>query len=215
MKLKINIENCRKSVMLEWRMPDSAYLSSIYIMPEELTPSGYPHVVRDCGRLVAFWGDKLTVTESPGNYHTGDSGCFKADTDVIVVNTHRLLEVLRKVHASAELRKDRTKALNIEIDTERLHRHIEAPKLTICQMVKHVNMAGAESFGKTLKYFKERLHGGRRSFEDLLLELSRLIQQAKIYCHRDEFYFDGRSMPGGLGFNGGIILHENTFGIHT
>ena len=30
----------------------------------------------------------------------------------------------------------------------------------------------------------------------------------------DEFYFDGR-YPGGLGMNGGIILHGNEFSVHT
>ena len=50
--------------------------------------------------------------------------------------------------------------------------------------------------------------------EPFLDRVRRIIGQARLYGHRDEFYFDGR-YPGGMGMNGGIILHGDEFGIHT
>ena len=59
------------------------------------------------------------------------------------------------------------------------------------------------------------LRGGQRTFADLMRDLARLADSATLFCHRNEFYFDGRHLPNGCGYNGGVILHGNSYGIHT
>jgi len=207
MKLHITTHPDRKSLEIQWQMPGAAHPHSVYLLPEELTAAKYPHIVSDCGRIVSFWGDRLVMHESVGNISgSGRDGQHATQADVIHCNTYKLLEVLRTLHAR------QVRATDIE--TSSLTTVETPPLFTVAQLAKHPNMRDPERFGRTLKFFRDRLVNGDRTFAHLMRDLSRMVNQAWIFASGDEFYFNGR-IEGGCGFNGGIILHGNTYGIHT
>jgi hypothetical protein len=199
------------SVCLEWQMPGTDHSTSLYLRPEELTPTAYPHAVKDLSRVAVFYGCHFVLFHAPDSLPQCDGsqdGASTARADVIHGDTFKLLAILRTLH---ERQVPRT-----IIDTARLRTVIEHPLLTVGQLSVHPNLRGREHLGRTLKYFQRILVGGDRTFAHLLQDLSRTVQSALVYCNGDEFYFDGR-IPNGLGFNGGIIPHPeyHSYGIHT
>jgi hypothetical protein len=74
-----------------------------------------------------------------------------------------------------------------------------------------------KELGRTLKFFRHLLLGGDRTWADLMRDLSHYIQCARLSCNGEEFYFDGRTIPNGCGYNGGILPYHNdhSYGIHT
>lgn len=87
-----------------------------------------------------------------------------------------------------------------------------APLLTFSEMTRHEN--GRELTHSLVRFLRSLTP----SYVDRLRrELSYYLTRAKVFGCRegDEFYFDGRRFPGGCGFNGGFILRDNQYSIHT
>jgi hypothetical protein len=89
------------------------------------------------------------------------------------------------------------------------------PCLTVMQIVHHANVEPDSrlQFIATLREFMQALP--REQKPRLLATLSSYVPHARFYASRGEFYFDGRNMPDGVGFNGGIILRDGAFSVHT
>jgi len=207
MKLHITTHRNRASLEIQWHLPGQPHPQSVYLLPEELTPTKYPHVASDCGHLVSFWGDRLIIHEGVGNIGcSANDGHYQTSADVIHVNTQKLLAVLRILHARQVRATDLETSSFTSDGATRIY--------SVMEIAHHANLREGRDLGRTLKYFRDRLIGGDRTFQDLIRDLSRLINCAWLYAHGDEFYFNGR-FAGGCGFNGGIILHKNTYGIHT
>ena len=215
--MKLTITTCieenpaRSTVEIKFQSPSVAHPRSLMLLAGDLTPTRYPHLVPDLSRVAAFWGDRLTLHQSDISLYAKD-GQFNTTADVIHCPTDRLLAICRT------LLERRVK--HAEVETTRLSTVLTIPQLTISQIAHHENMRGADRLGRTLRYFRvglagaEPADGHRRTFADLLRDVSHYVQRAVLHAHGDEFYFDGRR-PGGCGFNGGIILHRGSYGIHT
>ncbi len=207
MKIKVTTQPDRPSIGLAWQLPGAKYPESVYLLPGELNPVNYPHIASDCGRILSFWGDRLVLHESVCNLATnGQTGSFPTRADVLYCNTHKLLAILRTLHER--------QVRETVVDTDRLIGQVEAPIYSVAELARHANQKTPNEFGRTLRHFHAQLQGGERTFKDLLRDLARLINCAHLYAMGDEFYFNGR-FPGGCGYNGGIILHRSSYGIHT
>lgn len=208
MKITVTTEPTHPCLCLTWQMPRTEYPTTLYLRPDELTPKAWPHMVCDLSRIAVFWGNKLTHYEGTQDCDARHTRC-QCDADVIYCDTFKLLGILRTLH-KRQVRKT-------VIETDRLSTVKSWPEFTVGEMARHTNLIGREYLGKTLKHFRDGLNGGDRTFQDLKRDLSRLLTCAHVYAHGDEFYFDGRHLPNGCGYNGGVILHtrSNTYGIHT
>ena len=96
MKITVTTESTRESIALAWQMPGEDP-ASLYLLPPELTPKGYPHIAQDCGRLATFWGNRLVMHHSIANLAIApdQDGTCRTAADVIHCDTNRLLAVLR------------------------------------------------------------------------------------------------------------------------
>jgi hypothetical protein len=206
MKLTVTTTEHNPSIQLNWQLPGTEYPRSLYILPGELTPKQWPHLVMDLARTAVFWGDKLVHYDSPQSCDPRHHRTTVA-ADVIYCDTFKLLNILRTLH-------DR-QVRRAEIETDRLNTVAPPPVFTIGELAKHPNLADRDRLGRTLNRFRKALQGGERTFAQLMRDLSRLITSAKLFPNDDEFYFDGRRLENGCGFNGGVILHGNSYGIHT
>jgi hypothetical protein len=201
------------AISLKWQMhgaPGADGPSSLYLLPAELTPTQYPHAVKDLSRVAVFYGDHFVLFYAPDNGRCVDAVCTSRAED-IYCNTFKLLEVVRKLHAK--------RVSQTVLDTDRFRSVHTESTLTIAQLAAHPNLRNRDELGATLKHFWQLLSkGGERSrtFQNLLSDLSHYIQHAIVFARGDEFYFDGR-YPNGCGFNGGILPHtfDNSYGIHT
>ena len=212
MKITVKILDKTKdaTLHLQWQMPGEDSPSHLYILPSELHAQQYPHTFKDMSRLAAFYGDRLVLFYAPdGTGRCVDAVCT-ARVDEIFCDTFKLLEVLKKLHAR--------QVMHSVLDTDRFRRDRSLPTLTIGQLAAHPNLRNADQLGRTLKHFWQLLAhgGGKRTFADLMRDLSVYVQRARLFAHSDEFYFDGR-YPEGCGFNGGIVPHDfdHSYGIHT
>ena len=199
-----------KSLQLTWQLPGQPHSTSLYLLPEELTPTRYPHAVNDLSRVAVFYGDHFKLFH--GDRVVGAIDSVQASAfEIIYCNTNRLLEVLRTLHAR--------KVAHTVLDTARFRTVQPAPaRLGLGEIAAHPNLVDRDRLGKTLKHFWKVLTAGPsdRTFADLKADLSRLLAGAKVFAQGDEFYFNGR-IPGGCGFNGGLLPHtsNNSYGIHT
>ena len=211
MKITVNIDSVHRdaAISLQWQMPGQDNPSNLYLLPGELTPTQYPHAVKDLTRVAVFYGDHFVLFYAPDNCWCRD-GVYNSRADDLYCDTRKLLEVVRKLH-------ERRVATTV-LDTDRLRcAPDELKPLTVAQLAAHPNLRNRDELGQTLKHFRKLLaNGTRRTFEHLMLDLSHYVQCASVYARGDEFYFDGRR-PGGCGFNGGILphTHDNSYGIHT
>lgn len=212
MKITVNLDpsgQCQ-SLRLTWQMPKADRPTSLYILPAELTPTQYPHAVKDLSRIAVFYGDHFVLFHAPDHGGNGQDGTHRSEAHVIHCNTFKLLEVLRKLHDA--------KVAKTVLDTDRFcGRKAAPPLLTIGQLASHPNLQDRQRLGKTLKHFWSLLSKGtERTFADLMRDLSYYVHCAHIYANDDEFYFNGR-IPNGCGFNGGILphVHQHSYGIHT
>jgi hypothetical protein len=215
MKITVNIDPKypAAAISLKWRMPGAPSAdcpSSLYLLPSELTPTQYPHAVKDLSRVAVFYGDHFVLFYAPDNGRCVN-GVYTSRADDIYCNTFKLLEVVRKLHAK--------RIPETVLDTDRFHSVHTESLLTVAQLAAHPNLRNRDELGATLRHFWQLLSkGGERSrtFQQLMRDLSHYVQCASVYARGDEFYFDGRR-PGGCGFNGGILPHtfDNSYGIHT
>jgi hypothetical protein len=209
MKFTLTHEPGRNS-QLTFQIPGAEHPQTLYFLPGEFKPGKYPHILSDCGRVISFWGNRMVIHDSHTNLAcSGQDGSFQTPTDIIHTDTFHLLKVLNDLQER--------KVPRAVVDTETLHRRQQPgwPRLTVGQIARHTNLRGQEYYGKTLRLFHDRLQGGERTFNDLMNDLSRIVSTALLYACGGEFYFDGRNVPNGCGFNGGVILHQNRYGIHT
>ena len=213
MKITVNIdpEHPAAALSLQWQMPGTDGPTSLYMLPGELTPKQYPHAVKDLSRVAVFYGDHFVLFYAPDNCWCRD-GVYNSRADDIYCDTNKLLEVVRKLHAK--------RIAKTVLDTDRFHNVHTESMLTVAQLAAHPNLRNRDELGQTLKHFRQLLAkgeaNGRRTFEQLMRDLSHYVQVAIVYARGDEFYFDGRR-AGGCGFNGGILPHtfDNSYGIHT
>jgi hypothetical protein len=182
---------------------------NFYFLPGELAPLQRfeTRLIHDLARFIVAETHRLT------HYYPGDGECdspraraedgpFPTSSFQLFLDTNKLFALLRDLNA---------KGIETEVDSRRLALPDAGPRrLTVTEMVRHPNARG--DIALTLKYYRDRLCADY--WPRLLDTLSRFLPQAKLFGHRDEFYFDGR-FPGGLGMNGGIILHGNQFSVHT
>ncbi len=197
--MKLKITHCENSSAVHF----SDWDFNFYFLPEELRPLKpfECRLIRDLSNhiLAETWKLQIIHVEETG----ARDGEMKTWGRVLFVDAQKLF---------AHMLKLREKKLEAIIDLERLRvPHHPTRILTFTQMCRHVN--ARHEMAKTIKYFHSRL---KAEYWPRLVEvLSRYLPQAIIYGHGDEFYFDGRRITGGCGFNGGIILHGDEFGIHT
>ena len=216
MKITVNIDpqHPDAALSLQWQMPGADGPSSLYLLPSELTPTQYPHAVKDLSRVAVFYGDHFVLFYAPDNSWCRD-GVYNSRADDIYCDTNKLLGVVRKLHAQRVAR--------TVLDTDRFRCGVRTEStLTVAQLAAHPNLRNRDLLGKTLRYFRQVLAQSeddgkrRRTFQNLMWDLSHYVRNATLAACGDEFYFDGRR-AGGCGFNGGIIPHisDNSYGIHT
>ena len=218
MKITVNIDPKypAAAISLKWRMPGAPSAdcpSSLYLLPSELTPTQYPHAVKDLSRVAVFYGDHFVLFYAPDNGRCVN-GVYTSRADDIYCNTFKLLEVVRKLHAK--------RIPETDLVTDRFRSVFTEVPLTVAQLAAHPNLRNRDLFGKTLRYFRQVLaksedDGKRRcTFQNLMWDLSHYVRRATLVACGEEFYFDGRRADG-CGFNGGIIphIHDNSYGIHT
>lgn len=211
MKLTITHDTCPCSIL---HFPEVAdYPSTLYVAPEEMNPTRWPHYLRDLNRQAVFDSYRMILTsfaDMPSR-----EGAFQAPSYLVHLNAERFFEILRELH--------RKKIPRTVIDLDALPSTAEViPLLGVAQLARHPNLRNPEYLGATLQFFRRALptdkwlawNAGFSVWTGLLADISRIIRRAKLFAHRDEFYFDGR-WPGGCGYNGGIILHGDHYGIHT
>jgi hypothetical protein len=103
---------------------------------------------------------------------------------------------------------------NQVLDLDRFqHKPEPSRRLTVMQLLKHEGVMDRQQMAASLKLFHAGLPAEK--WDQLMERLSDYAPRARLYGQRDEIYFDGRNVPDGLGFNGGIILRDKEFSIHT
>ncbi len=197
--MKLKISHCENSSQVHF----SDWDFNFYFLTEELRPLApfECRVIRDLSRhiLAETWKMQIIHVSDTG----GRDGALKTDGYVLYVDTNKLFRHILTL---------REKKLEATMDIERLRTPVSRTQmLTFTQMCKHAN--ARSQFSKTIKYFHDRLKPDQ--WPRLIEVLSRYLPVAVVFCHGDEFYFDGRRLQGGVGFNGGIILHGDEFGVHT
>jgi len=111
MKITVNIDpkHPDAAIGLKWTMPGETVdargyeRSSLYLLPAELEPKAYPHAVKDLSRVAVFYHDHFVLFHAPDQDYCRD---FIARTrcENVYCDTQKLLEVIRKLHASRALR---------------------------------------------------------------------------------------------------------------
>ena len=201
--LTVAISHTQHCVCLRFSDAESAPL---YLTVEEMRAAPFPgrRAVFDLSTAVIIDTDRLTLLK----FLQSDPECrcrhgaFETTGRVYFCDTEKLFRVLDILHE---------KRIGTTLDLARFRPPImETPRLTIAQIARHENARG--EIARTLAFFARELR--KDLWEPFLDRVRRIIGQARLYGHRDEFYFDGR-YPGGMGMNGGIILHGDEFGIHT
>lgn len=199
-------------------------LEMVYVAKE------YRHVTQDCSRLIILEPNLIRVLDmGECSYPTTNGALPPAAYWVWTgIDTHRLLKRVREIREKFESTREaadqaamkRKQFLDqcdlplgraeINLDKFKIP-NIQQRVLAVMEMAKHPNAKG--DFAKTVAFMVKKL---KPDFvPKLYRDLSRFLGQAVVYGNRDEFYFDGRKMKGGCGFNGGFILHGNEYGIHT
>ena len=201
--LTIAISHTQHCVCLRFSDAEGAPL---YLTVDEMRAAPLPgrRAVFDISTAVIIDTDRLTLLKflQSDAECRGRHGAFETTGRVYFCDTAKLFRVLDILHE---------KRIGTTLDLARFRPPImETPRLTIAQIARHQNARG--EIARTLAFFARELR--KDLWEPFLDRVRRIIGQARLYGHRDEFYFDGR-YPGGMGMNGGIILHGDEFGIHT
>jgi hypothetical protein len=205
MKLKITHSDHCLAITFTGQRRSQNVDYDFYFMPQELESfGGRLTVARDCNRYLILENYRLLVVDCSDTTPINglQDATFELPGFALHCDTVKLCRVLLQLHA---------KKVAAVLDSERFAcRPQDIPPLTITQMVRHPNANGP--IATTLAFFKRHLKP--EEWVRLCRSVSHYLTLSKFYAHRDEFYFDGR-YAGGVGFNGGFILHGDTFGIHT
>lgn len=209
MKIKtMHTEHC---LALRLATPDKSF----YITDDELARlvAAGSGTVKDMARTMVFEFGSITLfcPHSDGDPHQESIPC---EAWRWYLNTNRFLQVLATI---------RLKKLETELDTNRFGSKGRAyPLLWLGELLRHPNVRNPEELVKALWYYRRRLKA--ELWPKFMDTLCRTLASARLYAHYRpgsspehedaEFYFDGR-FPGGMGFNGGVILHGADFGVHT
>ncbi len=153
-----------------------------------------------------------------------EDGPFKLDANLFYCDTHKLLRTilhLRKLHLKkvetwvAAGNKDYLFKQDLtELNLERFRmRDEDPPKMTFSEIVNHVNVVYPDKLSKAIVQFRDTIR--EELWPKFVRDLMRYVRQANIYGQVGEIYFDGRHTPGQCGYNGSLILHGDSYGIHT
>ncbi len=179
---------------------------SVYLSPREMREAhrSWRTACFDLSTVVVVSPDSLILSECLGE-PPRQSAEFTCEARIYYCDT-------RKLFAVAETLRTRKLETPTVVDLARLqYRPTEPPKLTLMQIAKHENARFA--MARTITHFRRIL--APEKWPRLLDELRRILPKAIVFGNEDEFYFDGRKIPNGMGMNGGIIPHGSDFGIHT
>jgi hypothetical protein len=204
--ITIDITHTDRCVCLKFSDATRSLHYSLYLTVAEMTvtPSSFPRAVFDLSTVVVIEPHCLTLLHFRQSEceRSARNGSFATDGQIYFCDTAKLFRVLDMLHE---------KRIETTLDLARFRVPIvQTPRLTIAQIACHQNARG--EIARTLAFFARELR--KDLWEPFLDRVRRIIGQARLYGHRDEFYFDGR-YPGGMGMNGGIILYGDEFGIHT
>ena len=204
MKPPISIAVTHTDHCVSLRFSDST--RSLYLTVQEISAeaSPMPRAVFDLTTAVVIEPHTLTLLSFRQSdcERSARHGAFTTDGQVYFCDTAKLFRTLITLHQ---------KRIETTLNLDRFRvRPVETPRLTVAQIAHHDNARG--EIARTLAFFARELR--KDLWEPFLDRVRRIVTVAKLYGQRDEFYFDGR-YPGGMGMNGGIILHGNEFGIHT
>lgn len=232
-----------KSVFLKFTSPDAGRHHedvTVCFLRDELQPENYhKRIVFDLGKLVLVQSFEITV------FYDGRGGTSKSrgdltDTWHIQCDARQLQKAMLKLMDNYKrLRSDKwgnydpvTMSLR---SFNRPSRRLHEPQqnwVQICKRGKYEVASTAVHFRRKLAAaganrvavrpmrlpenleaaFNHKYSEWERTYE----ACNRYSQLATLYGRGDEFYFDGRHVAGGCGFNGGIILHgDSSVGIHT
>lgn len=211
--MRFKIEHTKDCLVLKW---DDGTQRSIYALDEEITRLAEHGrgTIRDIGRLMLIEPGTVCIYYPDGNWNA-ETGRMGADCWRWHVDTFKLIKALVQI---------RTKRVTGTLDLRRfVGRGRDFPVLTLAQMVRHPNARSTPGeMAKSLLHYLRRLEAHLRP--RFIETMSRLMASARMHAYyrpgREpgqedaEFYFDGR-YAGGMGFNGGVILHGREFGVHT
>lgn len=158
--------------------------------------------------VVVSQSEIAIIPYAMGSGHS--DGWHKAKVFRVSLDTARFFRALRIV---------REKQVKCEWDLASFENRVTQPaRLTVQQILKHPNAENYRSeLTRTLINFRRKMPA--RGWSELIDTLSRYLPIAKVWgtYNMDEIGFNGR-IPGGCGYNGGIILREGDergFSIHT
>lgn len=186
---------------------DHEYSHSLYLDADGLAPlTTWRKLVMDGNTVVLLEPARIVLIESParcGSFGTPGDGEAQSRAFIYHLDTQKFLAALRTL---------RTKRLGptIELAAFKFPKHV-TPRLTSQAIMRHPN--ARDGVSRTMLQFRRELPPPK--WHRFMEVVSDYVGRAVLYGHDREFYFDGRKLPNGLGFNGGIILREADFSIHT
>lgn len=207
-RITFHITHTENATVITIHGDGDKYQHSVYLHEADLADlTEWRRLIMDGNRVVLLEPCRMVLMDTPDRCGTyaGEDGATDARSHIYHIDTRRFLKALRIL---------RSKKLGHKASITQFRSPDYVPPLyTVQQLLQHDNIRNPEDWPETLKTFRRGMPDAK--WWRLMEQLSHYIDRALIYGHKDEFYFDGRRLPNGLGFNGGIILREADFSIHT